>query len=320
MSQSARTERLLNLLFALMSVGRPMPKSELRSVIRAYAESPSDEAFERMFERDKDELRGMGIPIDTVEGSDGAGGIEGYRIAFEDYALPEVELTADEATVLGIAARVWEQAALGPAAQQALRKLEASGAAAGREVVGVETRIATAEPAFPILLDAVAARRAVAFGYRRPGDVEPTARRVQPWGVASRRGHWYLVGHDLDREAARVFRLSRIVGTPAGLGAPGAYDIPADADPITMIASAARDGGDRTAVVIVGPGAASLRRRARQRVVLDGGHERLVLDFADDEALARELVGFGPAVVVEEPESLRAAVVRRLRVLVEEGP
>jgi proteasome accessory factor B len=318
MSQSARTERLLNLLFALMSAARPMPKSDLRSVISAYAESPSDEAFERMFERDKDELRGMGIPIETVEGSDGAGGIEGYRVSFEDYALPEVELTADEATVLGIAARVWEQAALGPAAQQALRKLEATGAGASGEPVGVETRIGTAEPAFPILLDAVAARRVVTFDYRRPGDAEPSARRVQPWGVASRRGHWYLVGHDLDRDAARVFRLSRVVGAPRALGATGAYEIP-DADPMAMIASAAQDGGDRTAVVVVGPGAASLRRRATERVDLGDGRERLSLAYADDEALARELVGFGAAVVVEEPESLRAAVVRRLRAIAGEG-
>jgi proteasome accessory factor B len=315
MSQSARTERLLNLLFALMSAGRPVPKAELRSVIAAYSESPSEEAFERMFERDKDELRGMGIPIDTVEGSDGAGGIEGYRVSFEDYALPEVELTADEATVLGIAARVWEQAALGPAAQQALRKLETSGVGVSREVVGVETRIGTAEPAFPILLDAVAARRVVSFDYRRPGDPEPAARRVEPWGVASRRGHWYLVGRDLDRSAARVFRLSRVVGAPRALGATGSYEIPADADPIAMIATATQDGGDRTAVVVIGPGAATLRRRATERRDLGDGRERLHLAYSDDEALARELVGFGAAVVVEEPESLRAAVVRRLRAI-----
>ena len=79
MSQSDRTERLLNLLFALMSSARPVPKHVLRDAIDAYRESPSDEAFERMFERDKDELRGMGVPVETVEGSDGVGGIEGYR-------------------------------------------------------------------------------------------------------------------------------------------------------------------------------------------------------------------------------------------------
>ena len=120
MSQADRTERLLNLLFALMASARPVPKAFLRDAIDAYRESPSDDAFERMFERDKEELRSMGVPILTVEGSDGLGGIEGYRVALDDYALPEVTFTADELAVLGLAARVWEQASLGPAAQRAV--------------------------------------------------------------------------------------------------------------------------------------------------------------------------------------------------------
>ena len=162
MSQSDRTERLLNLLFALMASARPVPKAFLRDAIDAYRESPSDEAFERMFERDKEELRGMGVPILTVEGSDGLGGIEGYRVAVDDYALPEVGFTADELAVLGLAARVWEQASLGPEAQSAVRKLEALGD--GTLVdgpVGIETRIGTAEPSFPALLEAVRSRRSV---------------------------------------------------------------------------------------------------------------------------------------------------------------
>jgi len=199
-SQKDRTERLLNLLFALMASARPVPKHVLREAIDAYRESPSEEAFERMFERDKDELRSMGVPVETVEGPDGVGGIEGYRVAADDYALPAVDFTADELAVLGLAARVWEQASLGPAAQRAVQKLEALGTGALVDgPVGIETRIATAEPSFPVLLEAVRTRRAVRFDYRKPGDDAPSAREVQPWGVASRRGHWYLVGNDVSR-------------------------------------------------------------------------------------------------------------------------
>jgi proteasome accessory factor B len=313
-SQSDRTERLLNLLFALMSSARPVPKHVLRDAIDAYRESPSDEAFERMFERDKDELRGMGVPVETVEGSDGVGGIEGYRVAVDAYALPEVAFTADEIAVLGLAARVWEVASLGPAAQRALQKLEALGP--GTVVdgpVGVETRIATAEPSFPVLLEAVRSRRTVRFGYRKPGDAGAEPREVQPWGVASRRGHWYLVGHDSGRGAARVFRLSRVVGAVTPHGPADAYEIPTGVDVAGMIAASAPSAPTQTARLRVAPGRAhSLRRRAAA-VVPGADGDVLDLPYSDDEGLAAQIVGLGADVVVLAPEGLRAAVVRRLR-------
>ena len=317
MSQADRTERLLNLLFALMASVRPVPKSFLRDAIDAYRDSPSDDAFERMFERDKEELRSMGVPILTVEGSDGLGGIEGYRVAVDDYALPEVGFTGDELAVLGLAGRVWEQASLGPAAQRAVRKLEALGD--GTLVdgpVGIETRIATAEPSFPVLLDAVRSRRRVTFDYRKPGADAPEPREVEPWGIASRRGHWYLVGHDVRRADARVFRLSRVLGTPRTIGAPGQYDVPEGVDAVAMIASASSDAGAGTARIRVVVGRAhGLRRRA----LGDPGADVVEVAYADDEVLATELVGLGPDAVALAPESLRAAVVRRLRIAMGEG-
>jgi predicted DNA-binding transcriptional regulator YafY len=314
-SQKDRTERLLNLLFALMASSRPVPKHVLRDAIEAYKDSPSEEAFERMFERDKDELRSMGVPVETVEGADGVGGIEGYRVAAADYALPEVDFTADELAVLGLAARVWEQASLGPAAQRAVQKLEALGSGALVDgPVGIETRIATAEPSFPVLLEAVRTRRAVRFDYRKPGDDAPESREVQPWGVASRRGHWYLVGHDVGRSAARVFRLSRVVGAATPIGAPGAYAVPEGIDVVGMIADSAPRPGSLTATVRVAPGRAhGLRRRAVSSTP-DGAGDVLLVPYSDDEALAADVVGLGAAAVVLGPESLRTAVVRRLTV------
>ena len=83
-------------------------------------------------------------------------------MAADVYALPAVDFTADELAVLGLAARVWEQASLGPAAQRAVQKLEALGSGAVVDgPVGIETRIATAEPSFPVLLEALRTRRAV---------------------------------------------------------------------------------------------------------------------------------------------------------------
>jgi proteasome accessory factor B len=314
MSQKDRTERLLNLLFALMASSRPVPKHVLRDLIDAYRESPSDEAFERMFERDKDELRGMGVPILTVEGADGVGGIEGYRVAAADYALPEVVFSADELAVLGLAARVWEQASLGPAAARAVRKLESlGGGTVVDEPIGVETRIATAEPSFPVLLDAVRTRTPVRFDYRKPGSDSPESRGVQPWGVASRRGHWYLVGLDTGRAAPRVFRLSRVVGTVTSAGASGRYDIPPGLDIAAMIAASAPEPGALSACVRVAPGRAHGLRRRATSVVASADGDLLELRYTDDEVLAAEIVGLGAHALVVDPPALRDAVVRRLR-------
>jgi proteasome accessory factor B len=314
MSQRDRTERLLNLLFALMAFNRPVPKSYLRESIEAYKASPSDEAFERMFERDKEELRSMGVPIITVEGADGAGGVEGYRVAADEYALPPVELTPEEAAVVGLAARVWEQAALGPAAQSAVRKLEALGVGGLVEgPVGVETRVATAEPFFPVLLEAVRTRRAVRFDYRKGGDQAPGTRHVQPWGITSRRGHWYLVGHDVDRGAGRVFRLSRVVGGVTAVGPAGAFERPADLDATAMIASAEPEPPTATARLTVRKERGNALRRRASQVTLRPDADEIEVPYADDERFARELVGMGADVVVLDPPPLRDAVVRRLR-------
>jgi predicted DNA-binding transcriptional regulator YafY len=297
-----------------------VPKHVLREAIETYKDNPSEEAFERMFERDKDELRSMGVPVETVEGADGAGGIEGYRVAADDYALPAVDFTADELAVLGLAARVWEQASLGPAAQRAVQKLEALGSGAVVDgPVGIETRIATAEPSFPVLLEAVRTRRAVRFSYRKPGDDAPEAREVQPWGVASRRGHWYLVGHDLARGAARVFRLSRVMGAARAYGEPGSYDVPEGVDVVGMIAESAPRPGSLTATIRVAPGRANGLRRRAASTTPEGDLDVLEVPFSDDEAMAADIVGLGSAAVVLAPESLRSAVVRRLRLAAGEG-
>src|SRR5262245_11730040 len=123
---SARcTERLLNLTICLMAGRRPLSKADLRGMIADYRNATSDESFERMFERDKDDLREMGIPLVTELQDAFFEDEVGYRIDPKAYALPEIEVGPDEMAVLTLAARAWQQAALAPAATAALRKLEA---------------------------------------------------------------------------------------------------------------------------------------------------------------------------------------------------
>lgn len=314
-----RTERLLNLLLCLMAAGHAVTRAEVRAGVAGYDASPSDESFERMFERDKEELRGMGIPVETVMSAHGE--VEGYRIRREDYDLPEIALTPAELSVLGLAAQVWERAALAPAAASALRKLET--AAPGRstgEPVGVATRVAAPDAALLPLWEAVRLRHAVRFDYRKPGQDRPATRRLEPWGVVSRRGRWYAVGRDRDRADVRAFRLSRIEGAVAADGPDAGYDLPEEVDLEALIGrSAGDDGALRAATVRVAPGRAwSLRRRGAAD---PADPDLLTLEFLDEESLAADIAAAGADAVALAPPELIAAVRRRLEgALAAQGP
>lgn len=252
-----RTERLLNLLLCLMATSRPVSRSAIRSVVPGYGDAPSEAAFERMFERDKDELRSMGIPIETV--LDSGGDVEGYRVS-GDYALTEVRLTSEELAVVSLAASVWEEAVLAAPARNALRKLEAVQAGQVRSMgpdAGI--RLRAQEGALVPLLAALRESRMATFDYRA-GNAETSARRrVDPWGVVAKDGHWYLVGHDRDRNGARVFRLSRIDGSVTVTAQPQQYPVAVGTDVAAMVGQMEADLQAEATVRVRAGLAASLR-------------------------------------------------------------
>ena len=169
-----------------------------------------------MFERDKEELRALGVPIEVGSIDPLFDDEPGYRISPDDFALPEIRLEADEAAVVGLATRVWEHARLAEATTDAVRKLTAAGVEVDLSALDlVEPRLSADEPAFDVFWDATQARQAVEFDYQRPGYPQPLERHLQPWGVVRHAGRWYVVGLDTDRGEERVFRLSRVVGDAA---------------------------------------------------------------------------------------------------------
>jgi proteasome accessory factor B len=315
-SVSARkSERLLNLLITLLVSRTYVTKQRLREVIPDYAEAASDEAFEKMFERDKEDLRALGIPIE-VGGFDPLFDDEqGYRIKREAFELPEMSLEPDEAAVVGLAARVWQQAGLASATSAALLKLKAAGVDVDREALDVvQPQMASDEPGFDTFWEGVTTRRQVRFSYRRSDAAKSTVRRLQPWGIVSYRSRWYVVGHDLDRDDTRLFRVSRVVGDVAFDGSPGAFEVPEGVDLREHAASLAPRSPERTAVLRVRPDrAVALRQRATAVTGAADGWDRVELTFGRFDAAADDLASYGPDLVVDEPEDLRAAVVRRLR-------
>lgn len=319
-----KTERLLNLVICLLSTRRPLTKAQIRQAVPQYAENPSLEAFERMFERDKEELRELGVPLAASNPDVLFEDEVGYRVDRDAYALPQVSFEPDERAVLGLASRVWQQASLAGPATRALTKLTALGAPPDDgSLIGLEPRIRTSEPAFDDLWAAVRDLAPVRFTYRTASTGLVADRRVEPWGVASSSGHWYLTGFDRDRTASRVFRLSRIEGEVVRIGRPGEYQVPSDHQPRLMVGANMHQGATQEATVRVREGAGqSLRRRATRAVPGEDGWDVLTLPFAHVGVLATELLALGPAVVVVEPAELRHSVVRRLTAVVraaEEG-
>lgn len=313
---AAKTERLLNLTMSLLSSRIPLPKQRVRRMVEAYQVVESDEAFDRMFERDKEDLRAMGIPLVTED----IGVFEdeqGYRIDQRDYALPPVEFAADERAVVGLASRAWAHATMAGTAATAWRKLAASDEVGEDPFVGLEPQLGGAEPAFEPLKDAVLSCTSVRFDYARPGADAAAPRRVEPWYLTAWHGRWYLVGHDLDREATRVFRLSRISGSVDVTRDPITVPIPEDVDPVRMIAAIdGREPQRSPAVLRVRSGAGHwLRRRANQVEAIDDQWDRVHLEHGGVSGFASEIASHGPDVVVEEPAELIEAVVSRLRAI-----
>jgi predicted DNA-binding transcriptional regulator YafY len=310
-----KTERLLNLVICLLHTRRYLSVQEIRDAVPGYS-ADSEEAFRRMFERDKEELRDLGIPLETGSDSHVHEDELGYRIARRDYELPPVSLEPDEAAALGLAARLWQSAPLAGATGSALLKLRAAGVDAPEAAGALEPRVGSGEPAFEACLAAVTAGQSLQFSYRASGRPAPELRTLDPWGVVWWHGRWYVVGHDTARDDVRVFRLSRIVGAAAAVGAPGTVKVPPDTDLRALVARMAGEDPRTTATVRVRPGAAwALRREAAGVTTGADGWDRLELGYSDPERFADRVAGYGADAVVEGPDEARAAVVRRLTAL-----
>jgi proteasome accessory factor B len=308
-----KTERLLGLVVCLLSSERYLTALQIRAAVPGYPES--FEAFKRMFERDKEELRELGIPLETGCNSP-LDEEAGYRIPRQAYVLPEIRLEPDEAAVLSLAAGVWRRAELAGAAAGALLKLRAAGVDAEETPQpGIEPRLQAGEAAFGPLWQAVRDRRPVAFAYRAAGRSEPQQRHLEPWGVVNRHGRWYVAGHDRDRDAARVFRLSRIEGPVEFSGPAGSVTVPDGVDVRETVREwDTQPPPQRAAVLRVRQGAGHGIRRYATSVRPDGaGWDLVETPFSDVAWFAEHLASFGRSVVVAEPADLREAVITQLK-------
>jgi proteasome accessory factor B len=296
----SRVERVLNLLALLLDTRRPLTREEIVRDVAGYP--PQISAYRRAFERDKETLRGMGVPLLTEAVGDGSE--TGYRVRPEDYYLPDLGLDAKETAALRVAVSA---VSLGNhAGEGALLKL----GGLGDEPIAPIASLPIA-PALATLFEAFRARAVVRFKHRG------VIRTVEPWGLSSKRGHWYVVGFDRDRQAVRAFRADRIDGD-VEVGDGDAFDAPADFRPDDHVESRSWLLGDDAPVTV------RLRVDEQQ---LDGvlaqlGSDAAIEDHDSDEsratvtmtvtnrgALRSFVLGFLEHVEVLEPADVRADVI-----------
>jgi predicted DNA-binding transcriptional regulator YafY len=298
-------ERILNLLAFLLTVGRPVSADEIRFTVAGY-DQEEDEAFRRMFERDKELLRELGISLQR-EATDAFEVEYGYVVPEGGYELPDPGLTDEERAALWLAAQAVRLGGQ-PSGPEAIFKL---GGVAG--AVGGEPLAANLGEEVGLLSDlftAVVEHRIVRFTYR------DKKRSFKPYGLVHRRGHWYLVGATTDRDV-RAFRVDRIRGLTLRDQA-GAFTRPADFDVDRSIPDAPWEAGPediQAEVVFDAPVAWWARREMGANATVaetaDGGI-RAVIPVAHPDAFIGWVLGFVDQAEVVAPVELRERLLERV--------
>ena len=304
-----RLERLLNLLAALIDTERPLRREEIHERVPGYPER--DDSFRRQFERDKETLRQMGVPLSVepvIAHSPEQG--SGYRVHQRDYAMTDPGLTTEELTALHLAAS--SVRFLGEDAHGAIRKLGGVPDAAGGDGGDTEVEVPGVEH-LEQCFAAIAGNRQLTFRYKGQ------TRTVVPARLAFSSGRWYLATWDVDRQAERLFRLDRMEAPEVGDPAP---DVPrpssshgerlaawelGDEEPITARLYVDADQAPLAVKAVGGRG--SVEERPDGSVVI-------ALPVRNADGFRNFVLGFLEHAVILEPEELRADMVAWLDALV----
>jgi proteasome accessory factor B len=294
-----------------LATKRYITKSEIFRTVDGY--EGSDESKERMFERDKDDLRNLGIEIEVGTFDPLFEDESGYRIKPENYQFQLGEVNAQEITLLSLAAEAWRGASMGPSALSALNKLHAIGIESDTELLlDIAPAIITQDANLAIAISAITSKTVLSFFYLNE-ELQPQSRVLEPYALTSRYGHWYIFGNDLDRKAHRLFRLDRVSGDLKMQGKSAAFEIPSDLDVNNAFAKSSELA---TAVVFLRDGRGLNLRSRGLRSSNTGaplGWQEFKMEYRDRERFIEEILWYGNDVIVSEPMDLRTEILSHLR-------
>lgn len=322
-------ERQFSLILALLTTEHGLTKTEVFETVHGYVDDHRDRsshaasaAREKRFERDKTELRDLGVPVEVIDDPSAPGNnqLVRYRVPRGAFAMPAgLEFDAEESALLALAAQVWREGSVSRESRRGLMKLKALGADTRDDLIGVAPRLRARDAAFEPLSTAIDGARAVSFSYAKPGDAHAEVRRVEPLALVFADGSWLLVAFDLERLAQRMFLLARIVSSPREIGAVDQARY-AGMSPEQHAARAlerlAELSARQRAVLEVRCGTdAEVRLGGQTRADTDAGTKdwrEVELGYTDLSLLADRLASFGPEVRVISPPELRELVISRL--------
>ena len=313
-------DRLFHLILALMATRSGLTKEHILSTVRGYREDTESgmarESLERRFERDKDALRELGIPLEATIPPEDDGNNKNtlYRIPKGAYDLPEgVEFTGRDIALLNLAATLWREGTLSKEAHVATRKLQSFGVSIEEPLLGFAPLISTRDPALTKLRDALESGVQVKFDYLKPGEAAATSRQVSPLALVNHEGRWHLYSHETSSDQIKTFLLRRIVSSVTVL--PEA----AVAASETVSSDALRDlealYNNQIATLTVAPDSDAWSALSQRQGTLSTG-ATLEVHYTDADIFANELSSYGNDVVVLEPADLRERVIGHLQKMV----
>lgn len=300
-----KTERLINLTLALLATKRHLTKSEIFKAVAGYSGSP--ETMERMFERDKDELRSLGIEIE-VKGIDPLFEDEqGYLIRSETFQLRDNEFSKEELLYLTMAANLWHDTALGSDSKAALLKIQSlSGPIESDAVNTPALRDSESAALLSSLFEAVDAEQLIKFGYKGKD------RTAQPFGLYTKDGFWYLVARE--ENEVKSFKLLRIEGKIVKEGKAGSFKKPPEFDLIKFLSNS-RSEQEILAQVLVRKEQAHVLRSKYSTREIDDEWDLMLIPYIYEQEIIETILWYGTNVIVNSPASLRSEVISRLKVI-----